>query len=110
MAMEERGFLQKLIQAAAVAFSGHRGVLHSDYPATGVASYRLERRLLWLACGCVAVGDDKEEDVTRTLASRMCSGSGVGMAGLSPSTFGHGPSYPYSMSASTCRVFLHLFE
>eukprot|EP00929_Paragymnodinium_shiwhaense_P004778 TRINITY_DN10596_c0_g3_i1.p2 TRINITY_DN10596_c0_g3~~TRINITY_DN10596_c0_g3_i1.p2 ORF type:complete len:224 (+),score=79.96 TRINITY_DN10596_c0_g3_i1:80-751(+) len=47
MAMEERGFLQKLIQAAAVAFSGHRGVLHSDYPATGVASYTGEPNVQW---------------------------------------------------------------
>eukprot|EP00929_Paragymnodinium_shiwhaense_P004777 TRINITY_DN10596_c0_g2_i1.p1 TRINITY_DN10596_c0_g2~~TRINITY_DN10596_c0_g2_i1.p1 ORF type:complete len:223 (+),score=48.54 TRINITY_DN10596_c0_g2_i1:78-746(+) len=39
MAQEDRGFLQKMIQAAATAFSGHRAVLHSDYPATGVSSY-----------------------------------------------------------------------
>eukprot|EP00929_Paragymnodinium_shiwhaense_P004785 TRINITY_DN10596_c0_g5_i2.p1 TRINITY_DN10596_c0_g5~~TRINITY_DN10596_c0_g5_i2.p1 ORF type:complete len:225 (+),score=51.11 TRINITY_DN10596_c0_g5_i2:92-766(+) len=39
MAKTDRGFLQTLIQAAAVALGGHRAVLHNDYPASGVASY-----------------------------------------------------------------------
>eukprot|EP00929_Paragymnodinium_shiwhaense_P001376 TRINITY_DN1015_c0_g1_i4.p1 TRINITY_DN1015_c0_g1~~TRINITY_DN1015_c0_g1_i4.p1 ORF type:complete len:238 (-),score=55.05 TRINITY_DN1015_c0_g1_i4:295-1008(-) len=39
IATGESSFLEKVMQAAAVAFSGHRAVLHSDYPASGVSSF-----------------------------------------------------------------------
>eukprot|EP00929_Paragymnodinium_shiwhaense_P057307 TRINITY_DN28685_c0_g1_i1.p1 TRINITY_DN28685_c0_g1~~TRINITY_DN28685_c0_g1_i1.p1 ORF type:complete len:267 (-),score=49.15 TRINITY_DN28685_c0_g1_i1:446-1246(-) len=39
MAKTDRGFLQSLIRAAAVAIRGHKGVLKGDYPASGVQSY-----------------------------------------------------------------------
>eukprot|EP00929_Paragymnodinium_shiwhaense_P023526 TRINITY_DN14708_c0_g1_i1.p1 TRINITY_DN14708_c0_g1~~TRINITY_DN14708_c0_g1_i1.p1 ORF type:complete len:241 (+),score=49.74 TRINITY_DN14708_c0_g1_i1:71-724(+) len=39
MAKTDRGFLQSLIRAAAVAIGGHKGVIKGDYPASGVRSY-----------------------------------------------------------------------
>eukprot|EP00929_Paragymnodinium_shiwhaense_P067034 TRINITY_DN3371_c0_g1_i1.p2 TRINITY_DN3371_c0_g1~~TRINITY_DN3371_c0_g1_i1.p2 ORF type:complete len:222 (+),score=61.29 TRINITY_DN3371_c0_g1_i1:81-746(+) len=39
MAQKDRGFLQNLIRACAVAIGGHKGVVKGDYPASGVQSF-----------------------------------------------------------------------
>jgi len=45
LAKTDRGFLQKLLQASAVAVGGHKAVANYDYPATGVSSYTGEPTL-----------------------------------------------------------------